>query len=275
MKQQLDKTKIWHSPHLQGALFLKADFANQRFDRHIHDEFAIGVIESGCQAFTYDNGRRLDMPGGSVAMISPGMVHEGWPGGERGWTYRMFYPAAELVRSVFEDVFTTPIAPTVHLPVVQDPRLYGYLSRLHARSEDPNADPLEIETIHMDVVCDMFSRHAGVSRPTQERSHASGLRRAREIIEGRFDQRVTLDDLSQQTGLKKFSLLRQFKALYGLPPHAFLKHVRVRRAREMIQIGLSLAEVAASTGFTDQAHMTHAFRRTVGFTPGALAHSRT
>ena len=100
-----DRAKTWRSTALGETLFLTAEYQQQRFDRHFHDEFAIGVIDSGCQAFVYDSNRRLDMPKGSVALIGPGVVHAGWPGAEEGWRYRMLYPAAALVRGAVEDVF--------------------------------------------------------------------------------------------------------------------------------------------------------------------------
>ena len=72
MKNMLNNTAVWHSPHLRGTLFLRADFKQHAFEPHFHDEYAIGVIDAGCQAFTYDKGRRFDMPCGSVALIAPG-----------------------------------------------------------------------------------------------------------------------------------------------------------------------------------------------------------
>ncbi|WP_212747094.1 helix-turn-helix domain-containing protein [Marinobacter alexandrii] len=35
---------------------------------------------------------------------------------------------------------------------------------------------------------------------------------------------------------------------------------------------MSLAEIAYTTGFSSQSHMTTAFTRTLGVTPGALRH---
>ena len=45
---------------------------------------------------------------------------------------------------------------------------------------------------------------------------------------------------------------------------------RVERARQLLQTktGLSLAEVAADTGFSDQSQFSHHFKRLVGVTPG-------
>ena len=45
---------------------------------------------------------------------------------------------------------------------------------------------------------------------------------------------------------------------------------RVERAKQLLQArpGLSLAEVAARAGFSDQSQFSHHFKRLVGVTPG-------
>jgi AraC family transcriptional regulator len=45
---------------------------------------------------------------------------------------------------------------------------------------------------------------------------------------------------------------------------------RVERAKQLLQAGtdLSLAEVAAHAGFSDQSQFSHPFKRIVGGTPG-------
>ena len=102
-----DSVNTWRSRALSDTLFLHAHYRTHRFDRHFHEEYAIGVIEGGCQAFSYDRGRRLDMPRGSVALISPGIVHVGWPGSEQGWSYRMLYPSVASLGEAAADIFGT------------------------------------------------------------------------------------------------------------------------------------------------------------------------
>src|SRR5258708_10968901 len=116
-----DRAKIWRSGALGNTLFLKAEYHKQRFDRHFHDEFAFGVIDSGCGACAYDSGRSLDMPMGSVALIAPGVVHAGWPGADEGWRYRMLYPSVDVVRTATERGFGE--MPSFHRPVVVDDAL--------------------------------------------------------------------------------------------------------------------------------------------------------
>lgn len=77
-ESQRDIARAWLEPSLGNTLFLDAHYRTLAFERHYHEEFAIGIIESGCQAFSYDGGRRrMDMTAGSVALIAPGIVHEG------------------------------------------------------------------------------------------------------------------------------------------------------------------------------------------------------
>ncbi|MNT86708.1 Virulence regulon transcriptional activator VirF [compost metagenome] len=69
-------------------------------------------------------------------------------------------------------------------------------------------------------------------------------------------------------------MLRGFAAAFGLPPHAWLQQCRLSRARRLIAQGRALADAAAGAGFADQSHMTRAFVRFLGFTPGAYAAAR-
>jgi AraC family transcriptional regulator len=70
--------------------------------------------------------------------------------------------------------------------------------------------------------------------------------------------------------LSPYHFARQFKAATGLPPHRYVITRRVERARGLLQAGaeLSLAQVAARAGFSDQSQFCHHFRRLVGVTPG-------
>ena len=70
--------------------------------------------------------------------------------------------------------------------------------------------------------------------------------------------------------LSPYHFARQFKAATGLPPHQYVIARRVERAKELLQAGtdLSLAEVAAHAGFSDQSQFCRHFKRLVGVTPG-------
>jgi len=77
-----------------------------------------------------------------------------------------------------------------------------------------------------------------------------------------------MDELAADAGISRFRLTRAFVAAHGLPPHAYLLSVRLNAARQRLAAGEAAADVAASCGFTDQAHLTREFRRRFGTTPG-------
>ncbi|WP_316043309.1 helix-turn-helix transcriptional regulator [Actinomadura sp. CNU-125] len=68
--------------------------------------------------------------------------------------------------------------------------------------------------------------------------------------------------------------MRAFREATGLPPHAYLNQARVRAACALLDEGLRPGEVAARTGFADQAHLTRHFKRTMGVPPGAYRAAR-
>ena len=100
------------------------------------------------------------------------------------------------------------------------------------------------------------------------------VRRAMEYLRERLAESLTLDELSEYAGLDKFHLCRAFRAQIGLPPHAYLTHLRVQRAKELLKHGVRASELAPQVGLYDQSQLTRHFRRIVGTTPGRFASER-
>lgn len=71
-------------------------------------------------------------------------------------------------------------------------------------------------------------------------------------------------------GTSSRQLERRFLDQVGVPAKLFAQVVRFRHAAHLAaHSAMPLAEIAAETGYADQSHMTHAFRRFSGITPGA------
>jgi AraC family transcriptional regulator len=96
------------------------------------------------------------------------------------------------------------------------------------------------------------------------------LRTVVEYIEEHLDAGPTLEQMAAVVRLSAYHFARQFKRATGLPPHQYVIMRRVERAKQLLQGGgdLSLAEVAADVGFSDQSQFCHHFKRIVGVTPG-------
>jgi AraC-like DNA-binding protein len=51
----------------------------------------------------------------------------------------------------------------------------------------------------------------------------------------------------------------------------YILWLRLQRAAAHLQRGESLTQAAHAAGFTDSAHLSHAFRRTFGMSPSEIA----
>jgi transcriptional regulator GlxA family with amidase domain len=106
--------------------------------------------------------------------------------------------------------------------------------------------------------------HPDYSRP---------VRRALEYLRERIGDSITLDHLADYADLDKFHLCRSFRTQIGMPPHTYLTHLRIARAKELLQRGVRASDVAPQVGFYDQAQLTRHFRRLVGTTPARYGKS--
>jgi len=113
----------------------------------------------------------------------------------------------------------------------------------------------------------------GERTPGQTRGPATltrrKLSRVEELVESRLDAGLTLQELAAAVGYSRSHFLRAFHATTGVTPHRYLLNRRIERARRLLaETDMSIAQVAYSCGFSSQAHLTLAFRKVCGLTPG-------
>lgn len=90
----------------------------------------------------------------------------------------------------------------------------------------------------------------------------------------RLAESITLDDLATHAALDKFHLCRAFRTQIGMPPHAYLTHLRIQRAKELLLDGVRASEIAPQVGLYDQSQLNRHFRRIVGVTPARYGNAR-
>ncbi len=256
-------------PLLGGVELLSARYVRQAFSRHVHEGYALGAIEAGALAFRY-RGEALVAARGEVNLVVPGEAHDGHAALPGGWAYRMFYlPPAVLVRASAE--LSAGGKPPHFAPgVLRDPELAAEIFAVHRLALDPEAPLLAKESRLLGLLAAWISRHAE-ERPQAPRigSEHAAVARTRAFLHDRLTEEVGLERLSSVAGLSPWHLVRVFARETGLPPHAYLVQARLARARELLAGPLRLADIAAETGFADQAHLTREFKRRFGLTPGA------
>jgi len=218
--------------------------------------------------------RHVPPPAGAIILVpagTPGQVH--WSGGF-DWVHIYLEPGqvARVAAEAFDlDPARLEVPP---LDALDLPNLRAAMWAVDAELTAGGAGgPLAAESL-ANVLAVQLLRH--VLMPRQPALNRDGtLPRAKlhaiiEYVEDHLDASPTLEQMAAIARLSVYHFARQFRRAVGLPPHQYVILRRVERAKQLLQATtcLSLAEVAARAGFSDQSRFSHQFKRLVGVTPG-------
>ncbi|TAM02688.1 MAG: AraC family transcriptional regulator [Paraburkholderia sp.] len=258
--------RVTHYRHAAEGIEAISLNSDRAFPRHTHDEFGVGVIASGTQRSWSGRGF-VNAQAGDAIMVNPGELHDGAPVGtlsDRAW--RMLYLSPTLVNSIAaqEGIDYVELA---H-PAVHDVRLTVAVDRLFARVVH-GAAPLARDEALVMLVTSLLARHT--HRLLSHAGPAPEIDMARERLDAAPAAPVTLAELAALSGVSRFQLLRGFAREIGTTPHAYQIQLRTRLARALIARGSPIVDAAAEAGFADQSHLTRAFTRQFGISPGRYA----
>jgi len=199
-----------------------------------------------------------------------------------GATLHLSHVQRHLMISVSEAAFDRVAATASDRPVqlgalqehaFSDPFLGGLCRR--AWSETRHGDRLGqvfADSIESTLICGLLRSAVGARRrsPREPRFRLAPamIARIREHCLSRLDQRITVADLANLTGMEPDNFARAFKATVGQPPQQFLIALRTATARAMLHdASLTIPAIALACGFFDQSHLTSTFTRLVGTSP--------
>ena len=99
---------------------------------------------------------------------------------------------------------------------------------------------------------------------------ARHLLRAKDLSDARYFEPLGVDDLANAAGLSRAHFSREFRRVYGEPPHAYLLTRRLERAAALLRTtDRSVADVCLSVGLQSIGSFTTSFSRTFGVSPTA------
>jgi len=94
------------------------------------------------------------------------------------------------------------------------------------------------------------------------------LKRAREIVETRFLEPLSLAEIAGAVGVHLVHLSREFHRYNRCTVGELIRRRRVEHACHLlIHSNISLAEIALACCFSDQSHFSMMFKRQMGITP--------
>lgn len=255
---------------LAGVELLIADPSTEGWQM-FHERYLISSFPSVASAWVYRRKSHFTHDG-ATSFMEPGEIHRVVSKLKPSHFYGLFVEREHFIKLAEESGVTG--IPHFRVAEAQSPELLEKLKRF-SMSLRAGGEAVELQS-HFAVLMHQALRYAERQPPKLKFSGPGlkrSLQRAREILEQRVNEPVSLEELASAAALSRFHLVRHFKLEYGLPPHAYQIHLRIDRACRLLRTGMPCAEVASSAGFADQSHFGRHFKRMMGVTPSSYSNS--
>lgn len=95
------------------------------------------------------------------------------------------------------------------------------------------------------------------------------LQRVKDYLDQHYQEKITLDGLSEQFFINKFYLLRIFKEQFGLSIQNYLAQVRVTHAKQLLRFSdQTIEQIGRQCGIEEPAYFSRVFKKVEGVSPG-------
>jgi AraC-like DNA-binding protein len=251
---------------LDGVQLLLAPHSAYRYDRHVHDTYSFGLTYQGVQSFKC-RGEQHHNTAGRLIAFNPDEAHDGCPGADvAGFAYAMLWVTPEVLA---EHGGSRDWA-HFRQATFDDPALARQFAQLICSLSAANShESLLSQGLISAWLAEVTARHGRL--PTLAPLQAACMPRAllmRDYLRANSQHDVRVEDLASEVGVSRVHATRLFTQAWGIAPHEYLNSLRVIRAKHLMNSGVPLVEVAAVSGFADQAHMSKRFKAATGISPG-------
>ncbi len=103
----------------------------------------------------------------------------------------------------------------------------------------------------------------------KQHAKKQNLQNIKDYIDSHYQEKITLDTLSEQFFINKYYLTRVFKEQFGVPVVSYLIQVRITHAKRLLRFtDHSIEQIGQECGIGDTNYFTRIFRKVEGVTPG-------
>lgn len=238
--------------------------SNRVFKPHLHERISIGAVAQGQVIFTCSGDNHILKPG-SLALINPEIMHSCNTGANLCRSYYMLYLDVEYALKVQQSLWQTTTFQAMQSPLLVHPELYTKYIAAMDQLLDPGMDTLGKEQLLASLTGEIFLLVCLKGEETKPA--ADSLETFKNLLSSKLENDITLDQIARQLDANPYTLLRQFKAAYGVTPHAYRMNCRIEKSRTLLQQGMDITDTALLCGFFDQSHFHKAFKAATTVTP--------
>lgn len=258
--------KFWKPKINEDIVLHKAHFNNYGFDKHVHEDYTIGVIFEG-QMDAFVDGTKKQLNKASIITINPDETHACQTKYKEGYKHYSIYLKPNFIKKLQDENFFDKEL-IFSKGSLQNEYLAANLIRLIAQNENNLSSKLDFECQMVSTLNTLFLSNSKAKLQLSLSSHDKMIEKAKEFINDNISNDLSLDDISNELDISKYHFLRLFKQKTFLSPHSYLMLKRIEKAKDSLQKGESLVNTAYMCGFNDQSHLNRRFKSQVGITPG-------
>jgi AraC-like DNA-binding protein len=223
----------------------------------------------GDRVFRYGEGQALVV---SLEVPAAGRVVEASP--ERPYLAIALELDTALIAEVLAELQVEPASertPALGLFVATiDAPLAGAFERLLALLETPAAIPVLGRQTIREIYYWLLAGPNGpaIARLTSPEGHAQRIARALRLLRENFAASLRIADLARAAGMSPSGFHQHFKALTGMTPLQYQKHLRLIEARNLIAAEMeSVSRVAYRVGYESPSQFSREYSRLFGVPP--------
>lgn len=235
----------------------------QPFPNHFHNYYVIGIIESGHRNLIC-NDKKCSINKGDIIIFNPGDSHGCTQSGNEKFIYRALNINDDIMKKAVSEITNEHKNPLLLHNVIYDNELHNMLLTLHEMIINGN-DKFEKEELFFIIISELIKNYSNVKKETKE--NFINIEPICEYLEKNYDRKISIDEICSKFHLSKSTLLRNFSRYKNITPYRYLQAVRIEKAKKLLKEGISPAETALRTGFSDQSHLTNCFTTFIGLTP--------
>lgn len=230
------------------------------YPKHTHEEYVISANLCGRERIWYD-GKQQDVSNGEVTLYNP-MTVQASQFFEGNTQFISLHLDVEHVRGILGETSSSSGLPVFTEGVILDGDLFRSIVNLLSPP-----DIYSCEEAQLELFSELLRFRTTPSAPDEPLRVTHLI----SFMKANLYEPIDLEDLCIEANLSKFHLVRSFKSQKHLPPMQYLRQLRLIEARRRLRLGDSPTRIAVDLGFFDQAHLSNAFRKVMGASPGSYS----
>lgn len=237
---------------------------------HWHVEYEMIFVKTGCFKLILD-GKPFYLNEGESAFISGGVVHGGFP--EECEYYCLVFDLAALFKdvalcskSIAEFLTNTDHFTGVYSVNAKQTEIMCEMLSLMQKAE--KGYDLNVIGLLWKLLGSFLSQPLERNGELNNKAQIQKLKDVLSYIRKNIDKNVSLEELSEVSGMSPRYFCRVFRNMTGRTPIEYVNYYRVETASQMlITTGESITEIALNCGFNDMSYFSKTFKKFKGISP--------